>query len=513
MITPEQAKQELARRELARRGIASPPPVSRKPYEPSTLENVSGAISSGLKKVSPIMQKNEEFQDVIFPQFAPLRKGFGMATQAADIVGGELSEKLGKKQYNPYLSATAGMIAANAPFMVGRSPAGVLEAASSIPAKAIGGASKAGMSLALGPTVEAISKRLENPSVVSSALTHPQLAEKLPSTISNIQSKITSARQKAVGYLRNSTNPSEGGIPRAVIQNLLGDLSDSLKIKGVSVGQGVKSAQSSIGSLVSDIGKILEPKVPAIESEGILGPGGKAIKMQRPEVFVSEKDVKDIVDRVGKDINWDDKAASQTNESLTNFQVRLNNFLKSKNDKFAKAMKPVDSLMRLYTDLIDSFSLNKKTGEGIAPTDTTISKLASLPQERKAVSQNVMRRTKAVTGEDYLEKSKLANIRKQFEGGRANGSRRVNLGSIVGGATGAGFGALVGHSPGTATVGATVGGIAGAIADSFGGQIAAKFIDTYSSLSKKAASLGQTIPAEAIRRTALALVLNDLADK
>lgn len=480
-------------------------------YQPTMLENAADKIRGVQEKMSPAINLAEKLQDVALPELSIPKKALGIAGQAVDTAEGMAAEKLGGMGANPYLTA-AGIKAIELAAQIAAIPApkGLMSGVAKPLAAPMESVGKSAISATLGPTTEAISARAANPESVSGAATHLQLAEKLPTTIKTIGDKVTAARDRASSFLRDSPDPSQGAIPREAIQNLLKTLQDSLQIGGATISEAAKTASSKLGSLFSDIGKVLEPPTSSLETGGIVGPTGKPLIIQKPKVFIPETDLKKIVDIAGKNINWDDKGATVANSALTDFQTRLNGVLKARNPEFANAMKPVSSLMRLYNDAMDAFSMTKKTGEGLQPTDTTISKVTSLPQERRGISQNVARRINTVTGEDLTQQSRLANFRKQFEGGRTQGSRRVNLGGIIGGGVGGGAGVLLGHSPETATLGGVVGATAGALADSFGGQIAAKFIDTYVNLNKKLTIAGNSLPADAVRRMALQMTLSAL---
>lgn len=88
-------------------------------YRPSLLEKASESIQNNMGGVKRAMDITGNIQDLTFPPLALSRKAFSQASEGLDTLGGQLSEALGKKGANPYLAGAAGMIAANAPFLVG----------------------------------------------------------------------------------------------------------------------------------------------------------------------------------------------------------------------------------------------------------------------------------------------------------------------------------------------------------------------------------------------------------
>lgn len=256
-----------------------------------------------------------------------------------------------------------------------------------------------------------------------------------------------------------------------------------------------------MGSLMSDIGEIMKPQAPAVQ---MLDQTGKAIPFNPPDVNLPETTVKDILQAARKNINWEDAGLSDTNSALTNFSGQLDQLLKNQNSTYAQAMKPVGSMMGTLDDTMRGFNLTHQTGEGIQPTDTTISKLASVPGDKKAVSQDILNDLKNQTGADYLNASKNYGLAKQFEGGSPNGSRRVNLFAGMGAGTGAALGGLAGHPEIGATIGGAAGSGVGAIADKFGGPMAGILADKLAAAKTAIQALSQTMPAELAKRTVMA---------
>lgn len=356
-----------------------------------------------------------------------------------------------------------------------------------------------GLSTALGPSSEAIEARMANPDLAN-APSYSQLAYQLPKTLNVLKGKITAATDAAGSLL--SPDPSDG-IPKSQINQMIGNLMDDLKTSGVFVGPAQKTAGTQMSSLMSDIGDIMKPAAPSVQMVDAIG---KNIPFNPPDVNLPETTVKDILQAARKNINWEDKGSSVINSALTNFSGQLDQMLKNQNPDYAQAMKPVGPMMGTLNDTMNAFGLTHQTGEGIQPTDSTISKLSSVPGDKKAVSQDILNDLKNQTGVDYVKAAKNYGLAKQFEGGSPNGSRRVNLFAGMGAGTGAALGGLAGHPEMGATIGGAGGSAVGAVADKFGGPMAGVLADKFAAAQKAIAALSQTMPAELARRTVMAAI-------
>ncbi len=337
-----------------------------------------------------------------------------------------------------------------------------------------------GMSAALGPSQEAIEARMANPEGIANASSYADLAQKLPDTLNTLKDQISQHDDTAASTLRDSNNPAEGAIPKDQINSIFGDLIADLKIKGAIVGPGRKAAIGKLQSLYKDINQI-----------GSENPN------------LTEMDLKDIIRSVDKNINWQDKGLSDLNSSLTDFRGKVDQLLKTNNPEYAQAMQPVDDKIGLLNDLNKAFSLTNQTGEGLQPTDTTISKMQSLPTERKSITQNLVQQLKQATGQDYTQQAKDYGYARQFQGGTTNGSRRV----MALGGVGAAIGAKFGGTPG-AVAGQALGNVAGLVADKYAGSIAGGLADVYAPVYQGISRLGASAPVRSLSPVALSALLN-----
>jgi hypothetical protein len=208
---------------------------------------------------------------------------------------------------------------------------------------------------------------------------------------------------------------------------------------------------------------------------------------------VSQSQVKDLIDQLDNDINWDALELTKTDEVLMNVRGRLDSLLKSKNPDYAEAMTPVDDQMRLMKDAQKLFGVQKRRGEEFSlKSDTTVNRLQNALKENKIVTQKTMERIKGAIGEDLPKKVRFAEYRRQFEE-PATG----HYGAIP--AIKTGLGTMIGGQIGSYT-GAMMGGVAGYVANQFGPKIASFIVDRISPIASKLDSFIAAIPSEVGRR-------------
>lgn len=330
----------------------------------------------------------------------------------------------------------------------------------------------------LGPSREAVAARMANPEVIANAPSYLQQAESLPPALKGISKAIDGLYNRAKGVLRSSPDPKKGAVPLSFVNKMIGGLQDQLKVGEATVGSADQAATGKLSSLIDDMNSIVkQPKMPEI-----VGPTGQPLALKPKEVYLPETTVHKLIQRIRKNIDFTDKSASSTNSVLTDVSGQLDAGLKSGNKFYDAAIKPVSRLTRLYNDVVDKFGLTKRTGEGLMPSDQTISSLKTLPAERRGISQGVMRRVKAATGQDFTGMSKTRQLADQFVGGNAQGTRRAFGGATIGSGVGAGIGALVGHPTAGAAIGSQIGTVAGMATDTSGRETAARIIDAYAKI-------------------------------
>jgi hypothetical protein len=319
----------------------------------------------------------------------------------------------------------------------------------------------------LGPTEEAINARLKYPNIIRNAPSYAELAEGMPSTLDTISHSISDADGKAWGLLSNSLDPEKAYSKDQIIRTIE-NIKSELPVEGQMVGLSDKKAAKTLNDLILDV----------------MGVGN--------EDYISESNLKRLITTLDSNIDWQNPDAGTTNHVLEALRTSLDKNLKHNNPEYESAMKPVAERTRLLNDAKRLFNLKSVPGEGLVPTDTTASKLQGVTSEKKAVSQEILDKIKQMTGADYVKASEDYALAKQFEGGKANGSRSVNQMMGIMSPIGGGVGAMVG-GPAGAAVGAGAGAAAGAMAGSYidkkGGQMAGDLIDWY--LRNKPENLGK----------------------
>lgn len=497
-ITPEQARAELARRELSRRGSSSSSSIATSDITPVQARQelarreelkrdypARRAVSKYLLRpaiVGGAMTIGGTAGAIVGAPAGPVGAYlggvggggamYGPGQKAADAVDemmgiggrkrptGTLVDQLGESfnDFGTGMNIEAGGKALGAGIQ-----------------KGVETAVRGGVPAILGPSREAVSARMANPEAIKNAPTYLQQAEKLPVVLKNMSRVIDKIYEKASGTLRSSPEVNKGAVPLSFVNKMIGGLQEKLKVGESTIGAADQAASSKLGSLVDDMNNIIrQPKMPEI-----VGPTGQTLNLQPKEVYLPETTVHKLIQRIRKNIDFTDKSASSTNSVLTDVSGQLDAGLKMGNQKYAAAIKPVAKLTRLQNDAIDTFSLTKRTGEGLRPSDQTISSLKSLPSERRGVSQGLAKRLKAATKTDLVGESKTRQLADQFSGGVTQGSRRTGPGAIVGSAIGTGVGALFGHPAMGGSVGTTLGTVAGMAADTSGREMGAKIIDSY----------------------------------
>jgi len=352
-----------------------------------------------------------------------------------------------------------------------------------------------------GPSKEAVAARIAAPGIIRNAPSYLELAQKVPYSLKKISGAIKFHENDAASYLRNSPMEEEGAVPVSYLTQIMGNIQNGLKVGSANIGVSDKSATARMDALIRDLENIVPRKTP----EGIIGPNGQPIILKPAEAYIPETTLRKAIQRIRKDINFDDKSATVANSVLTDASTKLDAILKAGNPDYQRAMRPVNVLTRVYNDVLDKLSLTRKTGEGAQPSDATISIMKSLPAERKGITQKVLRRVKTVTGEDYTLDAKNRALREQFVGGATQGSRRVYGIGGIGTGLGAALGYLVGHPKVGATIGGQAGIIAGMISDITGREIGANVVDTYLRMQPGLAKL----PYEAAARVIGSMIMSD----
>jgi hypothetical protein len=344
----------------------------------------------------------------------------GLGMSQADLTKGELKE-LEKAAMDTGFSAAGGALG----YGVGKAIPAVMK-----------GAGSAGKKLltTLGPSEEAINARLAG-KAQDNAATYPHLAEKMGSTLKNLQSQINEASHNAFEKLSTELN-----IPKPYVTTHLDDAITKLKLNGKTVGPVDKRITSFLENLRGDVSELGDN--------------------------ISQKDLKVLIQKLDDNINWDDQSSEKLNNVLKGMRSDFDKTLKFQNSDYKKAILPVQVKLKILENLKKQFNFKNSPGEGLIPTDTTASKLQNSMSENKFMTQKNLGLLERHTGDDYLSGAKDYQLAKQFEKTGPNGAKRTALGM--------GLGYMIGHgSPLAVGVGTAV----GSTLDHYGGKAVGNLLD------------------------------------
>lgn len=314
----------------------------------------------------------------------------------------------------------------------------------------------------------AILERFINKEGVATAMDREQLSNVAVSYHKRLAEQISALDQKA-----SETLKSEMDIPKEKIIQFLEQAKN--KFVGPSRKAVAPEAETAIRTIDNAINKIKEinplPGQPAT-TQLVVGPDKILKEVTSPAVQggttqnISQQQLKDIV-RQYDNINWADPSRD-AKKSVRNV---LDMILKSSNDEYAKAMKPVADNIKLEKVIERKFGLKYDPTNGTYATDATAGKWTpKLLEGQKPESAIALKKLdKAVNG-DLTEKVRLSNIKDQFTGDKTTGSRMVMLGRSIGSVLG--------------PAGSTIGAMAGAMMDKAGGKVTAGMVDALRSATQ-----------------------------
>lgn len=309
------------------------------------------------------------------------------------------------------------------------------------------------------PTLQDVESYLKNPEAIRTALTNPQMAEKLAGTTEDVG--------KVAGQLSSGA--------RELLDENQGVLS-LMDIKPVISGAKQRYLTNGLPASAAD-----EIAVKALDDQyQRMYDIAKANNGEIPQTTLQ-----DIVHKLQESIKentWGNPEASAAQEAMKNLSGRLNDVLKRSNPAYKEAMIPSAEAAGLKGDLVGKFKLETAPTGKVSATEATNAKMGNILNENKTESQDMLGQLKEMTGIDFLDIAKNAKTREAFEGEGA--SQGLN---VIAHAGGYGLGALS-NIPGGRLIGSLVGGVAGHNID--GGQVAKKILDAYISGSKSFANSG-----------------------
>jgi hypothetical protein len=223
----------------------------------------------------------------------------------------------------------------------------------------------------MGPSAEAIDARIANPTAFANAPELPELAEKtVPKIANSFDDKIGDLVDKAGETLSTSKYLNDGAFPK----------DDILAT--------VQKARGGMGGYSDDSAKAAK----ALDRV--------ADRLKSAHGTVSQNQVHSIIKGIDADINWDNPAASATNEALVSVRRGLDAMLKEANPEYASLMKPASEAIQARDEFLKKMAVQNVRGEGYLPTDTTASRLGGSLKQGRVDSQRILDKVKEVTGED-----------------------------------------------------------------------------------------------------------------
>lgn len=298
---------------------------------------------------------------------------------------------------------------------------------------------------AFGVPEEATLARMENPAAIKTAFNHHELADQMTESVGNFTKTLKDFGEDAAKTLRASPYIEEGAIPKTKVMDVVKSARRQI---GGAYGADAKAAAKALKSVSEDFKKL--------------------------KSTVAETQIKGIIQKLDDNINWNNPAASSTNEALIGVRRKLDGILKGQNPDYKEAMVPVDEGTRVLNKIQQTFGIQRETARGFFPGDQTVNKIKRALKEDKLGTQGVLKRFEKISGEDWTTKIKNANAREAFESiGHGMGSSRSNAGTSVGAAVGGAIGGWSGVG-----VGGAVGSIAGIFSDIYGPRVAAKIVDS-----------------------------------
>ena len=253
-------------------------------------------------------------------------------------------------------------------------------------------------------TDDQIDTIIKNPQRVKNALNPEQLSAKAKEGVDRLQEFISQADNDAWSTLSRDKSVLKGAVPKKAVKNLLGDVRSTIKIKGPAQKQALNKLDDFLASVDNDF-------------------KGSAL---------SETEIKEFIQALDLNIDWEKQSLKVSNDALKSVRSRLDQMLKSSNTNYKEAMSPVDDMVKNLQEVKRALAFRKEVGDGLVPTDTTISKFKTLPQERRLFSQESIKKLDDQVGGDLLENIKASQVAGATEGGVTQGSRNTLIGSIGG---------------------------------------------------------------------------------
>ena len=319
--------------------------------------------------------------------------------------------------------------------------------------RAVTGGARKVTSSVLGPSEEAISAAMRDPTVLTATIEDvtrglPKIGNKFDAKISKMSGEAGKTLSTS-SFIEPSTKDLGGAFTKDEVFSVVDKARENL---GGIYGDETRRAAKALERLKEDFVKIRNT--------------------------VSQKNVHDIAFKLDNEIPWDNvwnspETVTPTDWALVDVRAGLDHMLKAKNPQYANFMKPVDEAMTARKEFSKAFGVKKIKGTWTV-SDQAYNKVRSALRESKIHTEKILEQTKNITGEDLTPAIKKANYGEEFRGSNIHGSRSV--------LTAGGIGATAGSFFGAPFVGGAAGALLGSRIDRSGPAMAADLVRRYQSM-------------------------------
>jgi hypothetical protein len=278
---------------------------------------------------------------------------------------------------------------------------------------------------------------LNNPDDVANALDEVGLADQAIKQVRKLEEFIGQADSDAWSTLATSKSVRQGALPKNLIKGRINELKSKLTIKGPSQKTALRNLE------------VFEEALDELKGQNL-----------------SQREVKSFIQALDDNIDWDKQSLKTSNDMLKALRTELDQVLKTSNKMYQEAMEPVSKMTNTLEKVKSALRLKKEAGQGLVPTDTTVSKFKFLPKDSRPYSQDTIKDLDKFVDGDLLHQAEVSAVNRATQGGVANGSRNTLQGAVTGAAAGYRMGGVTGGF-----TGAVAGGTAGYLKDKMGRKV------------------------------------------
>lgn len=296
-----------------------------------------------------------------------------------------------------------------------------------------GTVARKGMTSVLGPSEEAIMARTNRPAAIQGAKMERALAQDVADEMEKIRQKVAAEAPAAKETLRTSASPKEGAISKKTLLSIVRGIKGQLTVGGTLAGDVAKTAAKAMDGLGKDI--------KAIGSKNKEWVRGKLISSSKNQNnfealkaadFLPERTVKEFIQAMDDNINWQDPALKKKNQALKDFRRAVDAKLKDKNHAYRDKMAPLSDKMDLLSELEDMLTVEDVKGKyQPSAAGTTERTLKGIGADKRADPHGVLNRLKIESGRDFVREAQDARLASEFAGGKKK--RFVGIFDVDGG--------------------------------------------------------------------------------